>query len=154
MPYLFGERPALGQAPGHGAIVGLSPFHTRVDIARSFLVALAFGLRRLLELIEPLAGNVELLTTSGGAGTTESWIRLRAAAYRRPLRTVATDPTALGALALGVSALTGAPADAIAGRLISQTAIVEPDQRLAAQLQTSYERHRALSPPALAPARA
>ena len=50
------------------SIVGLGPEHDAVDIARAFLVALAFGVRELIDLVEPFAGPIAILTTSGEAG--------------------------------------------------------------------------------------
>jgi sugar (pentulose or hexulose) kinase len=144
VPHLYAERPSL-RAPGHGAsIVGLSPEHDAVDIARAFLVALAFGVRELIDLVEPFAGRIRSLTTSGEAGTSDAWLRLRASAYGRPIRAFEADATALGCLSLGLGALSAA-ADGVVPALSERDArVIEPDPELARRLDASYDLHRAM----------
>jgi sugar (pentulose or hexulose) kinase len=144
LPHLYGERGSRASPLGRGAVLGLHPSHTAVDIARAFLVAIAFGLRDLVGLVAPLVGPVETIVTSGGGGGSAAWLRLRAAAYRRPLHVLSADPTALGCAALGLAELRGgSPAEAAAS-LVVDDVVVEPDERLAARLEGPYEAQRAL----------
>jgi sugar (pentulose or hexulose) kinase len=144
LPHLYGERGSRASPLGRGAVVGLHPSHTAVDIARAFLVAIAFGLRDLVGLVAPLAGPVEAITTSGGGGGSDAWLRLRAAAYGRPLHVLSADPTALGCAALGLAALDGRPPEEAAASLVVEDAVVEPDASLASRLEGPYEAQHAL----------
>lgn len=144
LPHLYAERPSL-RAPDHGAsILGLSPEHDSVDIARAFLLALAFGVRELIDLVEPFAGQIETITTSGEAGTSDAWLRLRAAAYGKPIRTLEADATALGCLSIALDALAPGGDGVVPAVVARETRIIEPEPGLAQRLNASYDLHRAM----------
>jgi sugar (pentulose or hexulose) kinase len=98
-----GKRESAAAAPAGAWLSQIQPGHGRTDLARALLVAVAGELRSCLRHVEAASGEVRQIVTSGGTAALP-WVKLRAAAYRRPIATLDGDPTALGCVAVGLVA--------------------------------------------------
>ena len=144
LPQLFAER--TNHQIG-GTIIGLDASHDATHLARAFAVGVADLLAQCIAEIETGSSTLTGLVTSGGSGNPQ-WLRLRAAAYQRPIEALASDPTALGCIALGLVAAGQAADPSTAARMLRITrTIVEPDPalvevltRIAARRRTVLER--------------
>ncbi len=113
VPFLTGERGGVASADATAGWSGLSQSVARADLARAAFEALAFTVRRGVEVI----GGHEAPVLLSGGGAREPWVRqLIADALQRPLTYVPRrSVSALGAATLaarGVGARIGAPASA------------------------------------------
>jgi xylulokinase len=138
-------RARLWPERGSGIDGGLTiwavrPDHTRQALARSVALAVASELRRCLEQLVSVTGEIDEVVTSGGSAAA-AWLQLRADVYGRPIRRLAEDPTALGCIALGMVALGAAdePADA-ARQLQHEAPPIEPDSGRAELIAALLER--------------
>lgn len=66
LPFLTGERGGVAQPGSRGAWVGLDPRATREDLARAALEAMAFTVRRALELLPDAPAPDEVVRLTGG----------------------------------------------------------------------------------------
>ncbi len=137
LPYLSGERTPHNDAAASAAFVGLTAAHGRADITRAVLEGVAFALADGLNALEARGGHIHALTAIGGGARSALWLRILAAAFDRPLRTVSGGEVgpALGAarLARVVSGDGG-----VADTCVSLPTATEfaPDATLAAQLES------------------
>jgi xylulokinase len=67
-----------------GSWTGLSLATTQADVVRSVLEGVTFSLRDTLDVIKPLAGLQELLTTGGGS-TSSFWLQMVSDVLEMPL---------------------------------------------------------------------
>jgi len=102
MPAFLGTGTPDGDYQAQAALLGLTPQHTRGDILRALLEALAFWLRRNLDTLEELTG--QRLTTvrlMGGSTRIELLTRLKATVSGRTIQVPAiVEGSALGAALL------------------------------------------------------
>jgi len=113
--------PVLGDGerddPGlRGTAVGLSLRHGRAAWARATFEGVAFGIRRLLEVLGRDELAVTELRVSGQAARLAAWSQIKADVLGIPVRVVPGDATAAGvAMLAGLgSAVYGSPAEAVA----------------------------------------
>ena len=94
----------FAQATAKSGIMGWAdndPYQCRLDAGS--LRRNDFALKHILDRIESLSGPQDLITVSGRADENESWLKLRANIYQRPLALLGSmEPTALGAMILAV----------------------------------------------------
>ncbi|MBI3962190.1 MAG: xylulokinase [Deinococcus sp.] len=84
LPYLEGERSPIWDPRASGAFVGIRTLHGPGHFVRAILEGVAFGLRRILELVEQHAGRVqEPLRISGGAARGRLWNQIKADVWGR-----------------------------------------------------------------------
>jgi xylulokinase len=83
-PYLAGERTPHMNPDLRGSWTGLSLATTQADVVRSVLEGVTFSLRDTLDVIKPLAGLQELLTTGGGS-TSSFWLQMVSDVLEMPL---------------------------------------------------------------------
>lgn len=83
-PYLAGERTPHMNPDLRGSWTGLSLATTQADVVRSVLEGVSFSLRDTLDVIKPLAGLQELLTTGGGS-TSSFWLQMVSDVLEMPL---------------------------------------------------------------------
>jgi xylulokinase len=120
-------RPGHAGSPKGAWLSAIQARHGTKDLARSLLVGVAGELRACLRQVEAASGGIDEIVSSGGS-TALPWVKLRAAAYRRPIAILDADPTALGCVAVGLVA-TGAQADlgsAMESTSVSRS-IIHPD---------------------------
>jgi len=103
LPYLLGER-TLGSPAARGALVGLTPRHTRATVLRAVMEGICFDGRMALDLFRPEEKAV--LRVTGGGSTSELWNRIRADVYGLPVARLRTSEG--GLVGAAILALVGA----------------------------------------------
>lgn len=104
MPAFLGTGTPDGDYGAHAALVGLTPQHTRGDILRALLEALAFWLRRNLDALEELTGQrLATVRLMGGSTRLELLTQLKATISGRPIHV----PEIVEGSALGAALLAG-----------------------------------------------
>lgn len=108
LPYFLGEKSPLHDPLLRGSFAGLHLGHTRADIYRSVLEAIAFGFRHHVEVFREVGVPLgEARITNGGSRST-LWKRIHADVLGVPLFPVADHPGAsLGAALIGSLATGG-----------------------------------------------
>lgn len=102
MPYLAGERSPYLDPDLRGAWLGLSLAHGRGHLTRALLEGVAFSLRDVLEVMQPLVRIDKLLAIGGGARS-DFWLSIVGSALALPLaRTQIEEGPARGAAILGL----------------------------------------------------
>ncbi len=135
LPFLTGERGALAQPDSRAAWVGLDQATTRDDLARAALEALAFSVRRAVELLPAGAASAAgPVCLTGGGGREPALQQLLADVLGREVQHVAMrSASATGAAVLAARG-TGTPLSPHR----RQGPVVTP--RRAVALEESYQR--------------
>lgn len=106
MPYIWGERSPLWRDDLRGAVVGLSPHHTRPDLLRAALDGVATLLLDLASAVISLSGSPRQVYLTGGFLRSSAWAQLMTDALG--LATCVPKPkdaTAAGAASLAWTAV-------------------------------------------------
>lgn len=139
-PYLTGERTPLLDADARGAWRGLSLHHDRSVLCRAALEGVAFALRDGLQALIAEAVPVGPMRLVGGGSDDERWRRLLASTLRRRLhRHRQTDASVYGAARLAAQAI----GDDVAPATTGTVSTIEPEPRLAAELDDVWRRWHA-----------
>ena len=147
LPYLSGERTPHNDPHATGVFFGLSGADERADLARAVLEGVAFALADGLEALEARGSRVEALTAIGGGARSPAWLRILAAATRRPILSVIGGETgpALGAARLARIACGNGGIAEVCTRPPTATCF-EPEPALAAALAPRRAAYRRLYP--------
>lgn len=73
LPYFLGEKSPLHDPDLRGAFAGLSLSHTRGDLHRAALEAIAFGFRQHLEIFDELEMRSERIMVTNGGSSSSLW---------------------------------------------------------------------------------
>lgn len=140
MPFLAGERSPYLDPDLRGAWLGLSLAHGRGHLTRALLEGVAFSLRDVLEVMQPLVRIDKLLAIGGGARS-DFWLSIVGSTLALPLaRTAIEEGPARGAAILG---LVGAGLYASVAEAISATAPQDFEVGIAAiNTEPSQARYR------------
>lgn len=103
LPYLDGGGLPRHDAGPLGAFVGLRRDHDRADMYRACLEAVAYGVRRQVEILAERGVRLGLGRVTGAGTRSRLWPRILADVLGRPLYPVADQPGA----ALGAAAAAG-----------------------------------------------
>ncbi|GAA1020512.1 carbohydrate kinase [Acrocarpospora pleiomorpha] len=145
LPYFLGEKSPIHDPLLRGAFVGLHLGHTRADLYRSVLEAIAFGFRHHMEVFAEIGVPLtRALITNGGSKST-LWKQIHADVLGQPMHPVIDHPGAsLGAaLAVGVGVkLLPDWESALKGLRLGPA--VEPDQRRSSTYDERYRQWRDL----------
>ncbi|NQV07266.1 hypothetical protein HQ535_12015 [bacterium] len=135
-----GTSPNWDAAGALGAILGLTPSHTRSDIVQSVLEASAFSVRHSLEWMADHGVDTSEIRIEGGSATLPLWAQLKADVLGRTVETVETsEPTATGAAAFASVGAGWHPDAATAAAAIPvSTRRWEPSAEGAAAYDTLY----------------
>ena len=118
VPYLDGERMPLWDPDAVGGLIGLHSHHDQRSIARATLEGVAFAIRHILDVVQPIGqAPVQTLLICGGTARSQVWNQIKADVVGVPTF-VPTDPDTgvLGAAmiaAAGMSNLTVAEVRAL-----------------------------------------
>jgi xylulokinase len=88
LPYFLGEKSPLHDPDLRGAIVGLHLAHTRGDLFRSLMEAVAYGFRQHLEIFAEAGLNLGEGRVSNGGSQSTLWKQIVADVLGRPLHPV------------------------------------------------------------------
>ena len=143
LPHLEGAACPENNPSARAVFYGATLSHTRDHFTRAILEAVAYMLRRNLELVEGLGASIAEVRSIGGGAASPLWLQIKADVLQKPVRTVASKEVAcLGAAML---AATGAGRFADldeANRVMVQLGgIVEPTPAHAGIYQAAYEQY-------------
>lgn len=111
LPYFLGEKSPLHDPDLRGAFVGLDLAHTRADMYRSVLEAIAFGFKHHTEVFAAMGVELQRALVTNGGSKSVLWKQILADVLDTPLSPVVGHPGAsLGAAviaAVGTGLLDG-----------------------------------------------
>jgi xylulokinase len=100
-PYLMGERTPHLDPNVRGALVGLSPSHTRAHIIRAIQEGVAFSLKDTFSIFEEMNVPVAKIRLGGGGARSALWRQIQADVYAHEVELVeAEEGAAYGAAIL------------------------------------------------------
>lgn len=145
LPYFLGEKSPLHDPDLRGAFFGLHLGHTRADLYRAVLEAIAFGFRHHVEVYREMGLDIgRVLVTNGGSKST-LWKQIHADVLDTTLFPVTDHPGAsLGAAlsaAVGVGAL---DSWASSTQFVRLGSAVEPSPERSAEYSRAYAEWREL----------
>lgn len=149
LPYLQGERAPIWDPHARGAFIGLTPAHTRADLARAVMEGVALALTSVLAVFEEKGAAPGAIRVLGGGMRYAVWRGILASAYNRPLHVLtrllqATSSGAAMAAGVGVGLY---PDLAAAGPLFAAVGSHEaPDPGTAALYARLAPFYRSLHP--------
>lgn len=143
LPYFLGEKSPLHDPDLRGAFLGLHLGHTRGDMYRAILEAIAYGFRQHADIFAER--GVALRRTarvSNGGSRSRVWKQIIADALGVGLEPVTGHPgAAYGAAlaaAVGAGLLPGWTASPVPASTVPATDLVEPDTSLGARYDAAY----------------
>jgi xylulokinase len=143
LPYFLGEKSPLHDPDLRGAFLGLHLGHTRGDMYRAILEAIAYGFRRHAEIFAERGIRLrEIARVSNGGSRSRVWKQILADALGVVLEPVVDHPGAALGAALAAAVGGGLLADwTAAGDFITLGDPVEPDSSLMERYAEAYELH-------------
>jgi xylulokinase len=147
-PYLMGERTPHLDPNARGALVGITAQHTRAHIIRAILEGVAFSLRDSLTLFQEIGVPIESIRLGGGGARSPLWQQIQADVYGMPVELIeAEEGAAYGAALLaGVAVGHWPTVDAACETSVRVARRVEPNAKVAAQMNQQYAEYRKLYP--------
>ncbi len=139
LPYFMGERAPVWDSGARGMVLGLTLYHTREHLFRSFLEAGAYALRHSIEVGQKMGLPLdEACIATGGVTKSQLWLQILADVLGRPVLTLAEEAGA----PLGNALLAGMATGAVEGyesinSWISHRVAATPDEERHA-LYTEY----------------
>ena len=147
LPYLSGERTPHNDARIRGVFTGLGHESERVVLTQAVLEGVTFAFRDSLEALKSAGTSIARVTAIGGGSRSRYWLKSIATALGVPVDIPADGDfgAAFGAARLGLIAATGADPISVCTPPTT-AATIEPDNNLAADYETAYQRYHALYP--------
>lgn len=143
LPHLEGAACPEFNPLARAVFFGASLRHTRAHFTRSLLEAVAFMLRRNLELVENLGLPIHEVRSMGGGARSSLWLQIKADVLQKPVTRLATEESALLGAALLCAVATQVYPDlqqAAAG-MVRLAGRIEPDPANAAVYEQAYQRY-------------
>ncbi|TFV58949.1 carbohydrate kinase [Mycobacterium sp. PS03-16] len=107
LPYFLGEKSPLHDPDLRGAFVGLDLAHTRADMYRAVLEAIAFGFRHHTEVFADIGVDLGQAMVTNGGSRSVLWKQILADVLGAPLSPVVGHPGASLGAALAAAVGTG-----------------------------------------------
>jgi len=147
-PYLMGERTPHLDPNVRGALVGISPSHTRAHVIRAIQEGVAFSLKDTFSIFEEMSVPVTKIRLGGGGARSQLWRQIQADVYAREVELVeAEEGAAYGAAILaGVGARHWRSVDEASDAIVRVASRVAPNAKDAATMQKSYATYRRIYP--------
>jgi len=144
LPHLQGAMAPESNPDARGAVVGLTLRHGRGHVARAILEAIAFVVRRNVEVLEELGVEVRSIRALGGGARSRLWKQIEADVTGRPVTTtVEPEAATLGACVLvGVALGTYANVEEAVSTMVRVSEIFEPDAAMGACYDDAYATYR------------
>jgi sugar (pentulose or hexulose) kinase len=143
LPHLVGAFSPEYNPRARGTFVGFTLYHRKAHFIRSVLEAIAYMLRRNLELIQGSGIEVKEIRSTGGGAASLLWRQIKSDVCQMPVVTLADNDTALlgdavlAALAIG---LYGSPEEAVE-KMVATAARTTPSLENAAVYEDAYQRY-------------
>jgi xylulokinase len=143
LPYFLGEKSPLHDPDLRGAFLGLHLGHTRGDMYRAILEAIAYGFRRHAGIFAERGIRLrETARVSNGGSRSRVWKQILADVLGVALEPVVDHPGAALGAALAAAVGSGLLADwAEAGNLVTIGDPIEPDSSLKDRYAEAYQVH-------------
>src|SRR5262244_2466066 len=147
-PYLMGERTPHLDPNVRGALVGLSPSHTRAHVIRAIQEGVAFSLKDTLTIFEEMNVPVAKIRLGGGGARSQLWRQIQADVYAHEVELVeAEEGAAYGAAILaGVGAKHWKSVDEACDAIVRVASRVTPNAKDSATMQRNYATYRRIYP--------
>jgi xylulokinase len=147
-PYLMGERTPHLDPNVRGALVGLSPLHTRAHILRAIQEGVAFSLKDTFSIFEEMKVPVTKIRLGGGGARSNVWRQIQADVYAHEVELVeAEEGAAYGAAILaGVGTRHWNTVDEACDAIVRVAARVAPRADSSKLMQKNYEVYRRIYP--------
>jgi xylulokinase len=147
-PYLMGERTPHLDPNVRGALVGLSPSHTRAHIVRAIQEGVAFSLKDTFSIFEEMKVPVTKIRLGGGGARSNVWRQIQADVYAHEVELVeAEEGAAYGAAILaGVGKRHWNTVDEACDAIVRVAARVAPRADSSKLMQKNYEVYRRIYP--------
>ncbi|HJZ62916.1 MAG TPA: xylulokinase [Candidatus Acidoferrum sp.] len=147
-PYLMGERTPHLDSNVRGALVGISPSHTRAHVIRAIQEGVAFSLKDTFSIFEEMNVPVTKIRLGGGGARSQLWRQIQADVYAREVELVeAEEGAAYGAAILaGVGAKHWRSVDEACDAIVRVASRVTPNAKDSATMQRNYATYRRIYP--------
>jgi xylulokinase len=147
-PYLMGERTPHLDPNVRGALVGISPSHTRAHIVRAIQEGVAFSLKDTFSIFEEMKVPVTKIRLGGGGARSNVWRQIQADVYAHEVELVeAEEGAAYGAAILaGVGGRHWNTVDEACDAIVRVAARVAPRADASKVMQKSYAVYRRIYP--------
>jgi len=147
-PYLMGERTPHLDPNVRGALVNISPTHTRAHVVRAIQEGVAFSLKDTLSIFDEMKVPVTKIRLGGGGARSNVWRQIQADVYAHEVELVeAEEGAAYGAAILaGVGARQWNSVDEACDAIVRVAARVAPNAADSKMLQKNYGTYRKIYP--------
>ncbi len=143
LPHLAGAFSPEYVPSARGAFIGITLAHTRGHFVRAVLEAVAFMLRRNLELLERAGAPATEIRSHGGGARSDLWNQVKADACGLPVVTLEGEDAAVRGDAMLAGVAVGAFRDLAAAdaALVATSARFEPDAATRQAYDDAYGRY-------------
>jgi len=147
-PYLMGERTPHLDPNVRGALMGISPSHTRAHVVRAIQEGVAFSLKDTFSIFDEMKVPVTKIRLGGGGARSAVWRQIQADVYAYEVELVeAEEGAAYGAAILaGVGANQWKSVDEACDAIIRAAVRVAPNAADSKTLQRNYSIYRQIYP--------
>ncbi len=147
-PYLMGERTPHLDPNVRGALLGISPSHTRAHVVRAIQEGVAFSLKDTFSIFDEMNVPVTKIRLGGGGARSNVWRQIQADVYAHEVELVeAEEGAAYGAAILaGVGAKHWSSVDEACDAIVRVAARVAPISADSRIMQSNYATYRRIYP--------
>jgi xylulokinase len=146
LPHLQGAMAPESNPKAKGVFYGFMLHHSKPHFARAIMEAIAFAIRRNLDVLEDLNINSSEIRSLGGGSRSLTWSQIKADVTKRPVYTMMNEEAAcLGAAILaGVAARIYPNLKEAVSKMVSLKSRVDPNPANERAYDRAYERYRGL----------
>lgn len=145
LPYFLGEKSPLHDPDLRGAYVGLHLGHTRADLYRATMEAIAFGFRHHADVFAQIGLHPRRVIITNGGSRSRLWKQIHADVLGHPVIPVARHPGAsLGAAIAAAVGVGARDSWACVHDFLALEPPIDPDPDRAAIYDAAYPRWREL----------
>ena len=146
LPHLQGAMAPESNPRAKGVFYGFTLHHGKPHFARAIMEAIAFAIRRNLDVLEDLNINASEIRSLGGGSRSLTWSQIKADVTKRPVYTMMNEEAAcLGAAILaGVAARIYPNLKEAVSKMVSLKSRVDPNPANERAYDRAYERYRGL----------
>lgn len=148
LPYLVGERTPVWNPEASGVLHGLKISTSQSDIIRAALESTGYGIRQILDIVEPLVGEISKIPVTGGGSKSPLWLQCIADITKREIAAVQmADSAGIGAALIGAIAAGEFSHGREAAQFLkrAEERVYIPDTSVAGLYDTQYEIYKNLS---------
>lgn len=99
-------------------------------MGRALLESVAFGLRRVTDVLSEVGGEVREIVATGGTANAQLWNHIKADVTGLPVKVAAMKSSGvLGAAILARAAATGDSLSKVSKEMVSYTEVIEPNEK-------------------------